>query len=230
MIVRGLDAVDQIETGSHGIDTIAEREAGCVANPEIDQFSTFDPSISSNLGAQISQPLLRGFGDVNRTGILVAINNYEGSLEAFRGSVQQTLFSTINALTLSPALSGLVLKLPSEKKNLFFRGFDKFFQKTGNGYTTVAKTLVRRSAIALLLALGLIGLTGWQFAQLPTGFLPVEDQGYMLVSVQLPDSASQAVRSPVILIVNSRPSASVGDDFGPVPCRSPPGVALKGTA
>ncbi len=102
-----------------------------------------------------------------------------------------TLFSTINALTLSPALAGLVLKLPPEKKNFFFRGFDKFFQKTGNGYTTVVKTLVRRSAIALLLALGLIGLTGWQFAQLPTGFLPVEDQGYMLVSVQLPDSASQ---------------------------------------
>jgi HAE1 family hydrophobic/amphiphilic exporter-1 len=102
-----------------------------------------------------------------------------------------TLFSTINALTLSPALAGLVLKLPPEKKNFFFRGFDKFFQKTGNGYTTLVKTLVRRSAIALFLALGLIGLTGWQFAELPTGFLPIEDQGYLLVSVQLPDSASQ---------------------------------------
>ncbi|MGD8212271.1 MAG: multidrug efflux RND transporter permease subunit, partial [Desulfobacterales bacterium] len=102
-----------------------------------------------------------------------------------------TLFSTINALTLSPALSGLVLKLPPEKKNFFFRGFDKFFQKTGNGYTNLVKTLVRRSAFSLLIALGIIGLTGWQFTRLPTGFLPIEDQGYMLVSVQLPDSASQ---------------------------------------
>ena len=109
-----------------------------------------------------------------------------------------TLFSTINALTLSPALSALVLKLPPEKKNLFFRGFDKFFQKTGNGYTTVAKTLVRRSAIAMLLAIGLMVITGWQFTRLPTGFLPIEDQGYMLISVQLPDSASQERTNAVL--------------------------------
>jgi HAE1 family hydrophobic/amphiphilic exporter-1 len=109
-----------------------------------------------------------------------------------------TLFSTINALTMSPALSALVLKLPPEKKNFFFRGFDKFFEKTGNGYTAVAKALLRRSAIAMLLAIGLVVITGWQFTRLPTGFLPIEDQGYMLISVQLPDSASQERTNAVL--------------------------------
>jgi HAE1 family hydrophobic/amphiphilic exporter-1 len=102
-----------------------------------------------------------------------------------------TIFSSINALTMSPALSALLLRLPPEKKNFFFRGFDNFFKKTENGYTNVIKTMVRRSALMLLLALVLAGLTGWQFTKLPSGFLPIEDQGYMLVHVQLPDAASQ---------------------------------------
>jgi HAE1 family hydrophobic/amphiphilic exporter-1 len=57
-------------------------------------------------------------------------------------------------------------------------------------YTTVIKAFVRRTAIVMLIALGLAGLTGVQFTQLPTGFLPTEDQGYMMVHVQLPDASS----------------------------------------
>jgi HAE1 family hydrophobic/amphiphilic exporter-1 len=102
-----------------------------------------------------------------------------------------TVFSSINALTLSPALAAMVLRLPPEKKNFFFRGFDKFFHKGENGYATLAKTMVRRTAIMGLLALGLAVLTGWQFAGLPTGFMPTEDQGYVMVHVQLPNAASQ---------------------------------------
>ncbi len=102
-----------------------------------------------------------------------------------------TVFSSINALTMSPALAALLLRLPPEKKNFLFRGFDNFFKKTENGYTNVIKTMVRRSALMLLLALALAGLTGWQFTKLPSGFLPIEDQGYILVHVQLPDAASQ---------------------------------------
>ncbi len=102
-----------------------------------------------------------------------------------------TIFSSINALTMSPALAALLLRLPPEKKNFFFRGFDKFFAKAENGYMNVAKAVTRRTAIMLVLALGLAGLTGWQFGSLPTGFLPVEDQGYVMVHVQLPNAASQ---------------------------------------
>jgi HAE1 family hydrophobic/amphiphilic exporter-1 len=101
-----------------------------------------------------------------------------------------TVFSSINALTLSPALAALVLRPPRQRKNIFFRGFDTLFRKTGNGYAVMAKTLVRRTAIMMLLFLGLAALTGRQFARLPTGFLPIEDQGYLVANIQLPNAAS----------------------------------------
>jgi len=109
-----------------------------------------------------------------------------------------TVFSSINALTMSPALAALLLRPPPEKKNVFFRGFDALFRKIENGYTNVIKVAARRIAIMLLLALGLASLTGWQFTRLPTGFLPIEDQGYILVHAQLPDAASQE-RTGVVL-------------------------------
>jgi len=101
-----------------------------------------------------------------------------------------TIFSSINALTLSPALGALILRPPPQKKNIFFRGFDAVFRKTENSYATVTKTLVRRFVIVMLLALVLAGLTGWRFTKVPTGFLPTEDQGYLLANIQLPDAAS----------------------------------------
>jgi HAE1 family hydrophobic/amphiphilic exporter-1 len=109
-----------------------------------------------------------------------------------------TVFSSINALTMSPALAALVLRLPPENKNAFFRAFDKLFSKTENGYTQVVKSTVRRTGFMLALALGLAAFTGWQFTRLPTGFLPTEDQGYMLVHVQLPDAASQERTNEVL--------------------------------
>jgi HAE1 family hydrophobic/amphiphilic exporter-1 len=101
-----------------------------------------------------------------------------------------TIFSSINALTMSPALCALLLRPPKEKKNAFFRGFDALFRKLEGGYLGVANVLIRRTAIVMLLFLVIGGFTGWQFTQVPTGFLPIEDQGYVMVNVQLPDAAS----------------------------------------
>ena len=101
-----------------------------------------------------------------------------------------TVFSSINALTMSPALCALLLRPPKKVKNVFFRGFDKAFAKVESGYNGVARTLVRRTAIMMLLFLGLGFLTGWQFVKVPLGFLPIEDQGYVIASVQLPDASS----------------------------------------
>ena len=101
-----------------------------------------------------------------------------------------TVFSSINALTMSPALAALVLRPPKEKKNAFFRGFDAIFRKTENGYMAVVKPLLRRTAMMMMLAGVIVGLTGWQFSSLPTGFLPTEDQGYVIAGVQLPEAAS----------------------------------------
>jgi HAE1 family hydrophobic/amphiphilic exporter-1 len=101
-----------------------------------------------------------------------------------------TVFSSINALTMSPALSALLLRPPKKRKNAFFRGFDAAFRKAEGGYDGLVKALVRRGAIMMLLFLGLATLTGWQFLKVPTGFLPIEDQGYLIAAVQLPDAAS----------------------------------------
>jgi HAE1 family hydrophobic/amphiphilic exporter-1 len=102
-----------------------------------------------------------------------------------------TIFSSLNALTLSPALAGLLLRPAPKQKNAFFRGFDKTFEKTSNGYADFLKMAVRRGLLMMLIALGIAGISAWQFGKIPTGFLPVEDMGYVLTSVQLPDAASK---------------------------------------
>jgi HAE1 family hydrophobic/amphiphilic exporter-1 len=109
-----------------------------------------------------------------------------------------TVFSSINALTMSPALCALLLRPPKARKNAFFRGFDAVFRKVEGGYNGVAAALVRRGIIMMLLFVGLAALTGWQFVKVPTGFLPIEDQGYVIASVQLPDAASLERTSEVL--------------------------------
>ena len=66
-------------------------------NSSNDVFATFNPNISTNLRGSINQPLLNGFGDVNRINLRVSRINYDSSLEAFRGSVQNVVLQTINA-------------------------------------------------------------------------------------------------------------------------------------
>ena len=109
-----------------------------------------------------------------------------------------TLFSTLNALTMSPALCALLLRPPKARKIFFFRGFDAAFRKLEGGYRGVTHALVRRTAIVMLLFVVLAGLTGWQFGRLPTGFLPLEDQGYLMIAAQLPDAASLERTSKVL--------------------------------
>lgn len=99
--------------------------------------------------------------------------------------------STLNALTLSPALCGLLLRpTAGKKKNLFFRGFNRVFQVSENVYGSLVGRLLRRGLIMTLLFVGLLAATYFGFAALPTGFLPIEDQGYLIVTAQLPDAAS----------------------------------------
>jgi HAE1 family hydrophobic/amphiphilic exporter-1 len=101
-----------------------------------------------------------------------------------------TVFSSINALTLSPALAALLLRPAADRKNAFNRGFDRLFAAVESRYGSLIGFLVRRTLVVMALAVGLAAVTGWQFGKLPTGFLPTEDQGYLMVHVQLPDAAS----------------------------------------
>ena len=101
------------------------------------------------------------------------------------------IISTINALTLSPALCGILLRASTEQSFFFFRWFNKTFDATTVVYKSTIWRMVRRVSLVMLAVVGLIALTGWGFTRLPTGFLPVEDQGYCFVNVQLPDAASR---------------------------------------
>ena len=121
-----------------------------------------------------------------------------------------TVFSSLNALTLSPALAGLLLRPTKTDKNAFFRGFDRFFERASNGYANFLKIVVRRGFLMMLIALAIAVASGWQFGKIPSAFLPVEDQGYVITSVQLPDAASKQRTDEVLLQINEILAATPG--------------------
>ena len=108
------------------------------------------------------------------------------------------LISTLNALTLSPALCGILLRASTEKEFFFFVWFNKTFDATTGVYKSIIWSMVRRVSLVMLLFAALVVFTGWSFGRLPTGFLPTEDQGYCFVNIQLPDAASRQRTSQVL--------------------------------
>ncbi len=103
------------------------------------------------------------------------------------------LLSAFNALTLSPALSALLLR-PSRKTQSalgrFFDWFNRGYNRLTDGYVGLCRTLIRKSAFSLLF-LGLVAAGAGVFGnKLPAGFLPEEDQGFLYIGVQLPYAAS----------------------------------------
>lgn len=112
-----------------------------------------------------------------------------------------TILSGINSLTLSPALSAVLLKGHDAPKDAlqrgidagfgwFFRPFNRFFDRASGRYTGGVRHLVRVGGVVGLLYVGLIGLTYLGFAKLPTGFVPAQDKYYLVGIVQLPNAAS----------------------------------------
>ncbi len=103
-----------------------------------------------------------------------------------------TIFSSINALTLSPALCRLLLKPidPNKKKWIFFRKFDEFFEKNTAGYKRIVGVILRKSGVAMVVFAGLMFLMYLGFTKVPGGFLPDEDQGYFFINASLPDGSS----------------------------------------
>jgi hydrophobic/amphiphilic exporter-1 (mainly G- bacteria), HAE1 family len=103
------------------------------------------------------------------------------------------VLSAFNALTLSPALAGLLLRPKKESRGLlrrFFDWFNRIFERTTHGYVRLSGVLIRKSAMALV-ALLVFGAAGLFFgSRVPSSFLPDEDQGYLFVNMQLPNAAS----------------------------------------
>ena len=101
-----------------------------------------------------------------------------------------TFFSGLNSLTLTPALCALFLRPSAPTRNLVYRAFDKGYNRLVSVYTSLASWLIRRpvsTAVLFLLFSTAALLLFWRW---PTSFIPEEDQGYFVVSVQLPPASS----------------------------------------
>jgi HAE1 family hydrophobic/amphiphilic exporter-1 len=119
-----------------------------------------------------------------------------------------TVISCFVSLTLSPALCALLFKphehhpvrrsLPGRLVGGFFGGFNRVFEWLSERYGRLTTRLIRGSVVVLLVYVALIGLTGFQFGRAPTGFIPEQDQGYLITVIQLPPGASLARTDEVV--------------------------------
>src|ERR1700677_199052 len=103
------------------------------------------------------------------------------------------ILSAFNALTLSPALSALLLRPREESKGVlakFFGWFNRMFERATEDYVSVSGALIRKSAIAIVLLVAFAAGAAFFGARVPSSFLPDEDQGYLFINLQLPNAAS----------------------------------------
>ena len=113
-----------------------------------------------------------------------------------------TVFSSINALTLSPALAGMLLRPSPETRNRFFTKFNDWFDVATGKYMGAVKFLVRRTGLVLAVFAGLMVAMIASFSMVPAGFIPDEDQGYFFVNLELPDGSSMERTGEVLDRIN----------------------------
>src|SRR5215831_19000929 len=126
------------------------------------------------------------------------------------------LFSAFNALTLSPALSALLLRPRTEAKGplaRFFAAFNRVFDRVRDKYLGISAYLIRKAGVGIGVLLAFTALAYLIGRQVPGGFLTEEDQGYFFMNVQLPDAASlertDAVTHKIDAILAGTPEISV---------------------
>ncbi|MGC8491067.1 MAG: efflux RND transporter permease subunit [Syntrophobacteraceae bacterium] len=129
------------------------------------------------------------------------------------------VISAINALTLKPVQCAFWLKPQGEKQvNWFYRGFNRFFEGVTNVYMALVRNMVKRPVLMLFVFILIIGVTFWQFTKRPTGFLPVEDQGFGVLLCRLPDGASldrnRAVATQINHILKHTPGVAAWVTIG----------------
>jgi HAE1 family hydrophobic/amphiphilic exporter-1 len=125
------------------------------------------------------------------------------------------LLSAFNALSLTPALCAMLLKVPRPMRGplgKFFRGFNKIFEVTTNGYVNTARLLVRKGIFTIVIVGGVVVGAVFFARALPAGFIPEEDQGIFGVNVQLPPGASLARTSEVLTKVEAILAKTEGID------------------
>ena len=120
-----------------------------------------------------------------------------------------TMLSAFNSLTLSPAMCALLLQGQGAEKDWlgrqwdrlfgrFFAAFNRAFDRTGHSYSAAVGRVVRRPSRAVAVYVVLLALTFVGFRVIPTGFIPAQDKGYLIVAIQLPDGASLARTDAVV--------------------------------
>ncbi len=171
---------------------------------QVNMAKGMDAKEATNLAMkQVTAPVIA------TTLVLVAVFVPVAMMGGITGSLYQqfaitiavsVLFSSINALTLSPALCGLLLKHPTPYRGplgWFFSIFNKIFDRSTNAYMGFAHMFARKIVMGLIFIVAITVGTGMVGKTLPGGFMPAEDMGYLFVNVQLPDAASLQ-RSDVI--------------------------------
>jgi len=124
-----------------------------------------------------------------------------------------TVISAFNSLTLSPALCALLLDRAHGNKDVFsrlldvlfgrfFGAFNHIFDRFSHGYARLVGRLIRMTAFILILYIGLNSLNWLAFEKVPTGFIPQQDQGYLILYAQLPDAASVSRTEEVVQQAN----------------------------
>ena len=121
-----------------------------------------------------------------------------------------TLFSSLNALTLSPALCGMLLRPSRERKKGLFGLFNRLLDNGTTRYGSMVKMLLRRSVFTAIIVGGLLVATYFGMMAMPAGFVPSEDEGYFMVAAQLPDAASLGRTDEVL----NQVSAILGETEG----------------
>jgi len=146
-----------------------------------------NPGISAKDAARQSMKEITG-PVIATTAVLLAVFLPTSVLPGITGQLYRqfgltlsiaTVLSSVNALTLSPALCGLLLRRREGKANFFFRGFDSLLGMGQTSYLWFVRKGVRVALVSVLIFVGILGATGFIFDTVPTGFLPLEDQLYM---------------------------------------------------
>src|SRR5260370_29346300 len=126
------------------------------------------------------------------------------------------MLSAINAVTLKPTQSALWLRppVPPERRNVFFRGFNAVYGRIEHHYAGMIGRMAAHAGLMTMIAFVIMGFAFFGLSRVPTGFLPIEDQGYLLVAVQLPDGAAlartQKVLQQVSAIAQKAPNVAHG--------------------
>jgi HAE1 family hydrophobic/amphiphilic exporter-1 len=163
-----------------------------------DRHMREDPTMSAKEAALITMREVGG-AIIATTLVLLAVFIPVAMLPGITGEMYRqfafticvaVVFSSINALTLSPALCGLLLKPGDRKEARWYRAFLAGFARLTGGYDRGVQWVLRKLAVVVIIFLAWMGALTFGVMNTPTGFVPDEDKGLLLVNVQLPDASS----------------------------------------